>query len=164
MIINIKEQQIHFDLEHETPYFQLSDKNRIRLDIANLNKKQFTNIINILFSDQSSTKCTFLSEYLYPVKFREKTRIGRFLIITNWHEEIHSADEKYVMATIENIKNLEIINYSIYIQKGLVEPFIIFYSQENILYVSNYVVDIITESKETLDYFKVVFNVHGNHF
>lgn len=164
MIINIKEQQIHFDLEHETPCFQLSDKNRIRLDIANLNKKQFTNIINILFSDQSSTKCTFLSEYLYPVKFREKTRIGRFLIITNWHEEIHSADEKYVMATIENIKNLEIINYSIYIQKGLVEPFIIFYSQENILYVSNYVVDIITESKETLDYFKVVFNVHGNHF
>ncbi|EZY76246.1 hypothetical protein [Staphylococcus aureus] len=164
MIINIKEQQIHFDLEHETPYFQLSDKNRIRLDIANLNKKQFTNIINILFSDQSSTKCTFLSEYLYPVKFREKTRIGRFLIITNWHEEIHSADEKYVVATIENIKNLEIINYSIYIQKGLVEPFIIFYSQENILYVSNYVVDIITESKETLDYFKVVFNVHGNHF
>ncbi|MCS5351910.1 phage tail protein [Staphylococcus aureus] len=164
MIINIKEQQIHFDLEHETPYFQLSDKNRIRLDIANLNKKQFTNIINILFSDQSSTKCTFLSEYLYPVKFREKTRIGRFLIITNWHEEIHSADEKYVMATIENIKNLEIINYSIYIQKGLVEPFIIFYSQENILYVSNYVVDIITESKETLDYFKVVFNVHGNNF
>ncbi|MGT3737232.1 phage tail protein [Staphylococcus aureus] len=164
MIINLKEQQIHFDLEHETSYFQSSDKKSIRLDIANLNKKQFTNIINILFSDQSSTKCTFLSEYLYPVKFREKTRIGRFLIITNWHEEIHSADEKYVMATIENIKNLEIINYSIYIQKGLVEPFIIFYSQENILYVSNYVVDIITESKETLDYFKVVFNVHGNHF
>lgn len=164
MIINIKEQQIHFDLEHETPYFQSSNKNSIRLDIANLNKKQFTNIINILFSDQSSTKCTFLSEYLYPVKFREKTRIGRFLTITNWHEEIHSADEKYVMATIENIKNLEIINYSIYIQKGLVEPFIIFYSQENILYVSNYVVDIITESKETLDCFKVVFNVHGNHF
>lgn len=30
MIINLNEQQIHFDLEHETPYFQASDENRVR--------------------------------------------------------------------------------------------------------------------------------------
>ncbi|HCW9133086.1 TPA: phage tail protein, partial [Staphylococcus aureus] len=33
MIINLETQQIHFDLEHEIPYFQAPEKNRIRLDI-----------------------------------------------------------------------------------------------------------------------------------
>ncbi len=60
----------------------------------------------------------------------EKTRIGRFFNITNWYEEIHSADEKYVIATIKNIKNKDLIDYSLYIKKGLVEPFIVFYNQE----------------------------------
>lgn len=158
MIINLDEQQIYFDLEHETPYFQASDENRVRIDINVLNKKQFSNIINTLFSSQSNTKCTFLSEYLYPVRFREKTRIGRFLTITNWHEEVHSADEKYVFTTIENIKNIEMINYCLFIQKGLVEPFIVFYNQENILYISNSVIDIISVSKDSLDYVKTAFN------
>ncbi len=44
-----------------------------------------------------------LSEYLYPVKFREKQELVVFNI-TNWYEEIHSTDEKYVIATIKNIK------------------------------------------------------------
>ncbi|EGQ1331874.1 phage tail protein, partial [Staphylococcus aureus] len=106
------------------------------------------------------TKCTFLSEYLYPVKFREKTRIGRFFNITNWYEEIHSTDEKYVIATIKNIKNKDLIDYSLYIKKGLVEPFIVFYNQENIFYISNAVIDIISVSKDTLDYIKSEFNDH----
>lgn len=153
-------QQIHFDLEHEIPYFQAPEKNRIRLDIDVLNKKQISNIINVIFNNQSKTKCTFLSEYLYPVKFREKTRIGRFFNITNWYEEIHSTDEKYVIATIKNIKNKDLIDYSLYIKKGLVEPFIVFYNQENIFYISNAVIDIISVSKDTLDYIKSEFNDH----
>ncbi|HCY0493824.1 TPA: phage tail protein, partial [Staphylococcus aureus] len=63
MIINLETQQIHFDLEHEIPYFQAPEKNRIRLDIDVLNKKQISNIINVIFNNQSKTKCTFLSEY-----------------------------------------------------------------------------------------------------
>ncbi|HHC9926026.1 phage tail protein, partial [Staphylococcus aureus] len=42
MIINLETQQIHFDLEHEIPYFQSPEKNRIRLDIDVLNKKQIS--------------------------------------------------------------------------------------------------------------------------
>ncbi len=80
MIINL-DQQIHFDLEHEIPYLEAPEKNRIRLDIDVLNKKQISNIINVIFNNQSKTKCTFLSEYLYP-KFREKTRkLVVFLIL-----------------------------------------------------------------------------------
>ncbi len=41
MIINLETQQIHFDLEHEIPYFQAPEKNRIRLDIDVLNKSKF---------------------------------------------------------------------------------------------------------------------------
>ncbi len=81
MIINLETQQIHFDLEHEIPYFQSPEKNRIRLDIDVLNKKQISNIINVIFNNQSKTKCTFLSEYLYPVKFREKQELVVFLIL-----------------------------------------------------------------------------------
>lgn len=158
MIINLKEQQINFDLENEIPFFQSSNENRVRFDIDRLEKKQISNIIHQLFSNQSNTKCSFLSEYIYPVKFREKTRIGRFLSITNWQEEIHSTDEKYIIATIENIKITEIINYSIYIQKGLVEPYIIFYNNENMMYVSNSVIDIISVSKETITNIKTEFS------
>ncbi|EWG56067.1 hypothetical protein Y000_10820 [Staphylococcus aureus MUF168] len=81
MIINLETQQIHFDLEHEIPYFQSPEKNRIRLDIDVLNKKQISNIINVIFNNQSKTKCTFLSEYLYPVKFREKNKNWSFFLI-----------------------------------------------------------------------------------
>lgn len=158
MIINLKEQQINFDLENEIPFFQSSNENRVRFDIDSLEKKQLSNIIHQLFSNQSNTKCSFLSEYIYPVKFREKTRIGRFLSITNWQEEIHSTDEKYIIVTIENIKIAEIINYSLYIQKGLVEPYIIFYNNENMIYVSNSVIDIISVSKETITNIKTEFN------
>lgn len=158
MIINLGEQQINFDLENEIPYFQSSDENKVRLDIDKIPKKQLANIITLLFSNQSNTKSSFLSEYLYPVRYREKTRIGRFLTITNWHEEVHSADEKYIIATIENIKNAEIINYVLYIQKGLVEPYIIFYNEENILYISNSVIDIISVSVDTITHIKTEFN------
>ncbi|ARB41286.1 phage tail protein [Mammaliicoccus sciuri] len=157
MIINIGEQQINFDLESEIPFFQSSHENRMRFDIDSFEKKQLSKIINQLFSNQSNTKCSFLSEYLYPVKFREKTRIGRFLSITNWHEELHYTDEKYIIATIENIKNTEIINYSLYIQKGLVEPYIIFYNDKNMIYLSNSVIDIISFSKETITNIKTEF-------
>ncbi|KMR70566.1 phage tail protein, partial [Staphylococcus aureus] len=80
--------------------------------------------------------------------------------ITNWNEEIHSTDEMYVMATIKNIKNKDIIDYSLYIKKGLVQTFIVFYNQENIFYISNAVVDIIRVSKDTLNYIKSEFIDH----
>ncbi|HDP2004082.1 TPA: phage tail protein, partial [Staphylococcus aureus] len=43
---------------------------------------------------------------------------------------------------------------------GLVEPFIVFYNQENIFYISNAVIDIISVSKDTLGYIKSEFNDH----
>ena len=103
MIINLETQQIHFDLEHEIPYFQSPEKNRIRLDIDVLNKKQISNIINVIFNNQSKTKCTFCLN-TYILLNLEKNKNWSFFNITNWYEEIHSADEKYVIATIKNIK------------------------------------------------------------
>ncbi|HHU6750993.1 TPA: phage tail protein [Staphylococcus pseudintermedius] len=164
MIINLKEQQINFDLENETPFFQSSNENRVRFDIDSLDKKQLSNIIHQLFSNQSNTKCSFLSKYIYPVEFREKTRIGRFLTITNWREEIHSTDKKYIIVTIENINISEIINYLLYIQKSLVEPYIVFYNNENMIYISSSVIDIISGSKVTVNKIKTGFSDHINIF
>ncbi|UXU83909.1 phage tail protein [Mammaliicoccus sciuri] len=154
MIINLEEMNINFDLENETPFFQASNENRVRFDVEHVNKKQLSNIINQLFTNQTKTKCSFLSEYKYPVKFREKTRLGRFFNITNWKEEVHTSNEEYIMVTTENLKNDEIINYCLYIQKGMIEPYIIFYNKQNIFYISNDVIDIISSSKEMISNIK----------
>ena len=157
MIINLEEMNINFDLENETPFFQASNENRVRFDVEHVNKKQLSNIINQLFTNQTKTKCSFLSEYKYPVKFREKTRLGRFFNITNWKEEVHTSNEEYIMVTTENLKNDEIINYCLYIQKGMIEPYIIFYNKQNILYISNDVIDIISSSKDMISNIKLDF-------
>ncbi len=94
------------------------------------------------------------------LNLEKKQELVVFFNITNWYEEIHSTDEKYVIATIKNIKNKDLIDYSLYIKIGLVEPFIVFYNQENIFYISNAVIDIISVSKDTLDYIKSEFNDH----
>ena len=80
MIINLETQQIHFDLEHEIPYFQSPEKNRIRLDIDVLNKKQISNIINVIFNNQSKTKCTFCLN-TYILLNLEKNKNWSFLIL-----------------------------------------------------------------------------------
>lgn len=157
MIINLEEMNINFDLESETPFFQASNENIVRFDVEHVNKKQLSNIINQLFTNQTKTKCSFLSEYKYPVKFREKTRFGRFFKITNWKEEVHTSNEEYIIVTTENLKNDEIINYCLSIQKGIIEPYIIFYNKQNILYISNDVIDIISSSKEMISNIKLDF-------
>lgn len=158
MIINLEEMNINFDLESETPFFQVSNENRVGFDVEQVNKKQLSNIINQLFTNQTKTKCSFLSEYKYPVKFREKTRFGRFFKITNWKEEVHTSNEEYIIVTIENLKNDGIINYCLYIQKAMVEPYIIFYNKRNIIYISNDVIDIISSSKEMINNIKSEFS------
>ncbi|WP_239705609.1 MULTISPECIES: phage tail protein [unclassified Mammaliicoccus] len=157
MIINLEEMNINFDIENETPFFQASNENRVRFDVEHVNKKQLSNIINQLFTNQTKTKCSFLSEYKYPVKFREKTRLGRFFNITNWKEELHTSNEEYIIVTTENLKNDEIINYCLYIQKGMIEPYIIFYNKQNIFYISNDVIDIISSSKDMISNIKLDF-------
>ncbi|MEX6216901.1 phage tail protein [Mammaliicoccus sciuri] len=157
MIINLEEMNINFDLESETPFFQASIENRVRFDVEHVNKKQLSNIINQLFTNQTKTKCSFLSEYKYPVKYREKTRFGRFFNVINWKEELHTSNEEYIMVTIENLKNDEIINYCLYIQKSMIEPYIIFYNKQNIIYISNDVIDIISSSKEMINNIKSEF-------
>lgn len=157
MIINLEEMNINFDIENETPFFQASNENRVRFDVEHVNKKQLSNIINQLFTNQTKTKCSFLSEYKYPVKFREKTRLGRFFNITNWKEELHTSNEEYIIVTTENLKNDEIINYCLYIQKGMIEPYIIFYNKQNIFYISNDVIDIISSSKDMINNIKLDF-------
>ncbi|MER2035645.1 phage tail protein [Mammaliicoccus vitulinus] len=157
MIINLGDKRMNFDLENETPFFQSSNDNRVRFDIDSLDKKNLSDIMNRLFNNPLNTKCSFLSEYISPVKYREKTRVGRFLSITNWHEEVHSTDEKYIISTIERLKNEEIIKYSLYIQKGLVDPYIIFYNNKNMFYINNSVIDIISSSKDFITNIKEDF-------
>lgn len=100
MIIKLNNINIDFDLENEIPYFQVSDENKVRFDIDSLNKKDITSLINNIFKE-STTNCSFLSEFIKPVKFKEKTNIGRYISINNWHETIHSENDTYVISTIK---------------------------------------------------------------
>ena len=103
MIINLETQQIHFDLEHEIPYFQSPEKNRIRLDIDVLNKSKFL-ILLMLYLITNQRRNVHFCLNTYILLNLEKNKNWSFFNITNWYEEIHSADEKYVIATIKNIK------------------------------------------------------------
>ncbi|UBH23295.1 phage tail protein [Macrococcus armenti] len=159
MIIKLNNINIDFDLENEIPYFQVSDENKVRFDIDSLNKKDITSLINNIFKE-STTNCSFLSEFIKPVKFKEKTNIGRYISINNWHETIHSENDTYVISTIKNITQKDINSYVLYIKRGLVEPFIVFYNDENMLYISNSVIDIISDSIEFISSVKDTFANH----
>ncbi|QNR08600.1 phage tail protein [Macrococcoides canis] len=149
MLINLNDLHINFDLENDIPYFQVLDRNKLRLDFSGIEIKDINFIVNTVFKE-SSINCSFLSEYIKPVKFREKTNVGRYITITNWKEALHTESDVYIISTINDINLTEVILYLNYIKRGDIEPFIVFYDKESLIYISNTVVDIISDSNDVI--------------
>ncbi|MDP4460595.1 phage tail protein [Staphylococcus hyicus] len=157
MIINLKDLSLSFDLESEMPFFQASKSHRIRFDVDVLNKSLVSSIVNQLFTTPKTTHCSFLSKYLNPTHIREKTCVGRFFTLKNWREEVHVGEETYIITTFYNLKNDALIEYLLYISNSFINPYIIFYNDYHLVYISSDVLDIVSNSEEVIKSLKTEY-------
>lgn len=157
MNIILRNLSLTFDLESETPFFQVSIPHRIRFDADMISKPLVTTIVNQLFDTPDTTHCSFLSKYLSPIHTREKTRVGRFFNIINWREDVHVGEDTYIISTFYKLTNEALIDYLLYVPRSCINPYIIFYNNHHIVYISSDVLDIISCSEEVIKNYKAKY-------
>lgn len=157
MNIILRNLPLTFDLESETPFFQVSIPHRIRFDANMISKPVVTAIVNQLFDTPDTTHCSFLSKYLYPIHVREKTHVGRFFNIINWREDVHVGEDTYTISTFYKITNEALIDYLLYVPRSFINPYIIFYNNQHIVYISSDVLDVISCSEEVIKNYKAKY-------
>lgn len=155
MDIQLKNLIVQFDLNSETPYFQVEDNYKIRFDIDSIQKRDLAELFRLVF--KSKVNSSFLSKIISPYNKREVTRIGWFVNIKNWSEKIHCDDEKYIISSINNIDITEALNYCMYIKNSQIQPFIIFYDDKSLLKIGVDTIDIISASEELIEMLKSQF-------
>ncbi|MBZ8175297.1 hypothetical protein [Staphylococcus delphini] len=156
MEIKLKNLVVQFDLNSETPYFQVEDNYKIRWDIDSIQKRDLAEIMRL--SLKSKINGSFLSKIISPVCKREVTRLGWYINIKNWRENIHCDNEKYIISSISDIDITEALNYCIYIKNSQIQPFIIFYDDTSLLKIGVDTIDIISASKELIKKLHTKFN------
>ncbi|MDE9751812.1 hypothetical protein [Staphylococcus delphini] len=156
MEIKLKNLVVQFDLNSETPYFQVEDNYKIRWDIDSIQKRDLAEIMRLSF--KSKINGSFLSKIISPVCKREVTRLGWYINIKNWRENIHFDNEKYIISSISDIDITEALNYCIYIKNSQIQPFIIFYDDTSLLKIGVDTIDIISASEELIKKLHTKFN------
>ncbi|QDW97717.1 phage tail protein [Staphylococcus agnetis] len=157
MNIILRNLSLTFDLESETPFFQVSIPHRIRFDADMISKPLVTTIVNQLFDTPDTTHCSFLSKYLSPIHAREKTRVVRFFNIINWREDVHVGEDTYIISTFYKLTNEALIDYLLYVPRSFINPYIIFYNNHHIVYISSDVLDVISCSEEVIKNYKAKY-------
>lgn len=157
MNIILRNLSLTFDLESETPFFQVSIPHRIRFDADMISKPLVTTIVNQLFDTPDTTHCSLLSKYLSPIHTREKTRVGRFFNIINWREDVHVGEDTYIISTFYKLTNEALIDYLLYVPRSCINPYIIFYNNHHIVYISSDVLDVISCSEEVIKNYKAKY-------
>ncbi|MGK0554194.1 hypothetical protein [Macrococcus capreoli] len=151
---------IKFGIDKPTPYFQVSDEYRIRFGYERMKGSLIKRIITETCSNDS-----FNMEFLLRVIDghyiqTEKTNLGRYFKITNWKEVFHKGEEEidYVNVIVKGIDLNSLIKYVTNVVCGNErESFIIFYSSDKIIYVSNDVIDIVSRDTEFIQKMKVKY-------
>lgn len=156
MEIKLKNLVVQFDLNSETPYFQVEDNYKIRWNIDSIQKRDLAEIMRLSF--KSKINGSFLSKIISPVCKREVTRLGWYINIKNWREKIHCDNEKYIISSISDIDITEALNYCIYIKNSQIQPFIIFYDDTSLLKIGVDTIDIISASEELIKKLHTKFN------
>ncbi|UXS29212.1 hypothetical protein MUA33_12330 [Staphylococcus delphini] len=156
MEIKLKNLVVQFDLNSETPYFQVEDNYKIRWDVDSIQKRDLAEIMRLSF--KSKINGSFLSKIISPVCKREVTRLGWYINIKNWCENIHCDNEKYIISSIFDIDITEALNYCIYIKNSQIQPFIIFYDDTSLLKIGVDTIDIISASEELIKKLHTKFN------
>lgn len=142
---------IKFGIDKPAPYFQVSDEYRIRFGYERMKGSLIRQIITETYSDDR-----FNMEFLLRVIDghyiqTEKTNLGRYFKIRNWKEVFHKGEEDvdYINVIVKGIELKPLVKYITNVVCGKErESFIIFYSSDKIIYVSNDVIDIVSHDRE----------------
>lgn len=170
MNIQLENLNISFTNEDPAPFFQVENNNRLRLDIDYINRDNLTRIVNILFKDDDSINLSYYYGTVFPKIFKEPTRIGQYISINNWKEELieieNEFDEKeiYAIVTIKSIRKSELINYLLYLKHALKDPYMCIYNEHNLLCNSSDVLDIVSSSTTMINDLKSDYEPIINHF
>ncbi|OLP63556.1 hypothetical protein BACPU_30610 [Bacillus pumilus] len=158
-----KIKKFHVDLTKNTevPFFQVPSELRIRFGVElfeNGNLHLLKDIINNTLHRSEQMDVTFLSGYMInDRRYREKTNIGKYIKIKNWSETIVYRDEinaNVIFASIQDVRFKEVYPYIKSIVKGMNSPFIVFYQDSYLVYVSEDVIDIISNDRHLIQNLK----------
>ncbi|MCG7338834.1 hypothetical protein MHZ36_05980 [Staphylococcus sp. ACRSN] len=170
MNIQLENLKINFRNEGPDPFFQVENENRLRLDIDYINRNNLSQIVNTLFKDDYSINLSYYYGTVFPKIIKEPTRIGKYISINNWKEELIEIEnefnekEIYAIVTIKRIRKSELINYLLYLKNALKNPYMCIYNEHNLLCNSSDVVDIVSGSTTMINNLKSIYEPIANHF
>lgn len=118
----------------------------MRLITDTLSATQLKQLLTEVFPHNATIHTIFLSEYMIRNKRKSANpKVGKYIHITNWREEIiwdEDDDVAFIHAQVCNISHESLINYC---TKSTLEAYIIFYSEDYLLYINSDVVDLISD-------------------
>lgn len=170
MNIQLENIKINFQNEAPAPFFQVKDDHRLRFDIEYINRENLAQIADMLFKGNSCIKLSYYYGTVFPNLNKEPTRIGRYISIKNWKEELieieneYNEKEAYVIVTITNIRKSELINYILYLKNALKNPYMCVYDEYNLLCNSTDVIDIVSDSTSIINDLKSSYNPMVDYF
>ncbi|WP_393964388.1 hypothetical protein [Exiguobacterium sp. S22-S28] len=159
---------IDFDVNKETPYFQVGTKYRVRFGMEDLNGVLLKDVVGTIFQENQKINLIFVSEYIVNnVRRSSKSKLGRYLTIRNWKEKIvqdEMSGEGTVYTLINDLDMDEVMKYCIQVYKGNTQAYIAFYNDEFLMYVSTDVIDVISDDSEKIDKLKEKYSETYNKY
>lgn len=159
---------IDFDVNKETPYFQVDTKYRVRFGMEDLNGLLLKDVIGTIFQENQKINLIFVSEYIVNnVRRSSKSKLGKYLTIRNWKEKVvqdEMSGEGEVYTLINDLDMDEVVKYCIQVYKGNTQAYIAFYNDDFLMYVSTDVIDVISDNSEKIDKLKEKYSETYNKY
>ena len=170
-MVELKNLNIDFTPNKETPYFQANHHKRIRFILDKLTLKNLKSILEKIFKTKS-IQTIFISGYNFQNKnIYVKTGIGKVIQLKNWQEITenlyHTPDGRVILTKLKKLNCTDVYHYCSSIKKGNPESYIVFYSDDYLLYINSDVIDIISNNTENIQMlkkaFKPLYNTYYEH-
>ncbi|PWI22915.1 hypothetical protein [Kurthia sibirica] len=168
-MVELKKFNINFSPNKETPYFQTTNDKRIRFILDELSLQTTKYIFKKIYKDKY-INTIFISDYILKNKkqyINYKKKIGNIIPLKNWEEIIEPYEKdddetKILFAKVKRLNFIDLYNYSLHLKKGIPELYIVFYSDEFLVYLNSDVIDIISNDKENINKLKKEFKESYN--
>jgi hypothetical protein len=149
MNIQLDHTQLAFNLDSETPFFQVPQSQRMRLSIEHVQPTIFEAIVAQLFGNNHRLNGAVLHQYDGRI---EQTAVGKFFSLSHWCEIAHVNQEEvsYTIANFGLVGQHQLVRYFNYVQRSMKNPFVVFYDEHSLIYFSTDVVDIVSGSSERI--------------
>ncbi|MCY7753103.1 hypothetical protein MOF38_01065 [Bacillus haynesii] len=152
-----KKFHVDFTKNSVSPFFQVPSDLRVRFGVELFENGKFKllkNILNETLNKPETLDVSFISGYIVnDRRCREKTNIGKYVTIHNWLETIVHDEEigtNVIFATVRNIRFDEAYQYIKSVARGSNTPYMIFYNDSYLVYVSTDVLDIISHDQNLI--------------